>query len=140
MHKGIAKTWSEALRSGEYRQTTDALHRKDSGFCCLGVLCDIYRRQVDPMAAWVPCDSMILADSGDESPVEIMTFSIPGQGMYPMALPVRVREWAGMHSMRGDIKNPDGGYALQQSLAEMNDGGMTFAEIADVIDQFVEGL
>jgi hypothetical protein len=41
--ENIKKRWVEALRSGNYKQTTGAL-RKDDGFCCLGVLCDI----VDP--------------------------------------------------------------------------------------------
>ena len=29
-----------ALRSGKYKQCTGAL-RKDDGFCCLGVACDV---------------------------------------------------------------------------------------------------
>jgi hypothetical protein len=37
--------WLEALRSGDYEQTTGMLHRLGGedfeGWCCLGVLCDI---------------------------------------------------------------------------------------------------
>lgn len=32
--------WLAALRSGEYEQTTGALHDKN-GYCCLGVFCDV---------------------------------------------------------------------------------------------------
>jgi len=37
--------WTEALRSGKYKQGTGALRKKDA-YCCLGVLCDL----VDPEA------------------------------------------------------------------------------------------
>lgn len=36
----LIERWLEALKSGEYSQTTRTL-RDDSGFCCLGVLADI---------------------------------------------------------------------------------------------------
>ena len=36
----LMRQWVDALRSGKYRQTRGWL-RKDDGFCCLGVLCDI---------------------------------------------------------------------------------------------------
>lgn len=36
--------WMNALRSGEYKQSTGHL-RNDYGFCCLGVLCDIFDNQ-----------------------------------------------------------------------------------------------
>lgn len=33
--------WIEALRSGEYKQTKDYLHTAE-GYCCLGVLCEVW--------------------------------------------------------------------------------------------------
>lgn len=37
--------WIEALRSGEYKQTEGQLHDPDeNSFCCLGVLCDLARK------------------------------------------------------------------------------------------------
>ena len=38
--------WLEALRSGDYRQTQQTL-RNDEGFCCLGVLCDVVKNDVN---------------------------------------------------------------------------------------------
>jgi hypothetical protein len=35
--------WAKALESGKYAQTTHTL-RDDTGFCCLGVACDIFRQ------------------------------------------------------------------------------------------------
>lgn len=41
MDKKIARKWTEALRSGEYRQGKGTLKTKNGRYCCLGVLCDI---------------------------------------------------------------------------------------------------
>jgi len=35
------KKWVFALRSGDYKQTTDALQDKN-GYCCLGVACKVF--------------------------------------------------------------------------------------------------
>lgn len=43
MDAKIKAKWVAALRSGDYKQTTNKL-RSSQGFCCLGVLCDI----IDP--------------------------------------------------------------------------------------------
>jgi len=37
----LARKWVDALRSGKYRQTQGHL-RDYKGFCCLGVLCDVF--------------------------------------------------------------------------------------------------
>lgn len=39
----LLRRWVEALRSGEYTQTTGRLRDMD-GHCCLGVLCDVSGR------------------------------------------------------------------------------------------------
>lgn len=43
MIKEVKQKWLEALRSGEYEQSSNVL-RSEGGFCCLGVLCDISRK------------------------------------------------------------------------------------------------
>lgn len=40
MSKIVKKKWLNALRSGDYKQTTGAL-QDEKGYCCLGVLCEI---------------------------------------------------------------------------------------------------
>lgn len=49
------KRWLEALRSGEYRQTTGSLTDDEGAFCCLGVLCEILKDEIDALEinAWV---------------------------------------------------------------------------------------
>lgn len=41
MKKSHARKWINALRSGKYKQTKDTL-RDANGFCCLGVLDEIF--------------------------------------------------------------------------------------------------
>ena len=40
MKKELKQKWIDALRSKDYRQTTNCLRHRE-GYCCLGVLCDI---------------------------------------------------------------------------------------------------
>lgn len=41
------RTWVETLRSGKYKQGTFVLRDRKDKFCCLGVLCDIVKDQVN---------------------------------------------------------------------------------------------
>ena len=46
MNKDIKTLWVAALRSGDYEQAQGVLKR-DGGFCCLGVLCDLHSKQYE---------------------------------------------------------------------------------------------
>lgn len=50
--KTLAEKLVEALRSGDYEQTRFYL-RYDGGFCCIGVMCDVYRKETGN-GEWVP--------------------------------------------------------------------------------------
>lgn len=41
------KRWLEALRSDKYEQGTGVLRTSSDEFCCLGVLCDIVKKDLD---------------------------------------------------------------------------------------------
>jgi hypothetical protein len=43
----VYKLWIKALRSGKYKQT-DCILRRGDAFCCLGVLCDLARKDGGP--------------------------------------------------------------------------------------------
>lgn len=45
MNSQIKQAWTEALLSGNYDQTKARLYDGDNGFCCLGVLCDLYLKE-----------------------------------------------------------------------------------------------
>ncbi len=52
MNKTYKKLWVEALRSDKYKQGRNRL-RRDNKFCCLGVLCDVFRkRQKKKVIRW----------------------------------------------------------------------------------------
>lgn len=118
-----ARKWVEALRSGEYQQATEALRSGDNTrgyrYCCLGVACDLYRQEVG--GEWV----------GDDFK------DTDGQLMEDAELPAVVRDWLGLRWCSGHFIPQDTG---SSTLIRINDGGSTFAEIADVIESEPKGL
>jgi len=107
------KLWVEALRSGEYEQGKDCLSNGDE-FCCLGVACDLYSKYNKPI--------LFILENGVKS--------YDGDTVF---LPFVVQDWLGLKSHSGVFSNAN-------SLAQMNDGGLTFKEIADMIESEPEGL
>ena len=120
--------WVESLRSGEYRQADGNLRAKHPDgtvrYCCLGVLCDLgdksSQKWTDKLQPW-------------SDPRGIITYRYAGEictkperdygwdnGGFP---PVEVLEGAGL--------DQDAGI----HLANMNDEGASFAEIADFIEK-----
>lgn len=116
------KKWVAALRSGEYKQGVRRLHTTNSEdkFCCLGVACDLYQKEVGGLI------------------VEVM--GVQEDRQRPVAydnnigsLPPRVQNWLGIKGSYGD---PYSGVIVNEdSLSGLNDKGMSFDEIADVIEQ-----
>lgn len=110
------RKWVEALRSGDYEQTTQHLQDMD-GFCCLGVLCDIVKDEVG--LKWQERDDGIKFIGGvdDLPPIEVQRF-------------VGVREWPAI-----EIDCYDDGEPRRKYLTELNDDmNWTFIEIADAIE------
>jgi hypothetical protein len=69
MKKEIAKKWVKALRSGRYKQVEGRLGSPRLGYCCLGVLCKVGRKEFseqdgclrEEIVAWAGMKS----DNGD---------------------------------------------------------------------------
>lgn len=120
-----AKKWVAALRSGEYEQGKDAL-QSTAGYCCLGVACAVYEKEVGPV------------QKGWDG-------RFRGKTLYPHK---NVLDWLGLRDESGDFRGDyfpglvdDDGYDPKcDSLAEANDAGATFSEIADFIESEPEGL
>ena len=110
MNPQVKEKWLSSLRSGDYQQTQRYL-RKEDGFCCLGVLCDLYGKENN--VEWN------LANNGHNYEFQD----------HPACPPLSVVEWAGFGS-----SNP---YICSRSLTlgELNDNGSTFNEIADIIQE-----
>ena len=112
MNPEIKKRWIEALNSDEYKQTKECL--KDStGFCCLGVLTDLYIKEHNK--EWN------LDDVGD--------YTFDG---WHGALSSEVRDWTGIQGTMGTLKEPVDGV---NNLAGLNDEGYSFKQIAQVIEE-----
>lgn len=111
-----------ALRSGEYQQSTGFLRTKD-GYCCLGVGCEVFAKEND-------------GEFVQNQDSDIFTFYLaPGNGNY-VFLHNEVRDYFGFKSNNGRWGKDE----KIQSLANLNDCGATFLEIADIIEAEPEGL
>lgn len=115
MKKKIAERWVEALRSGKYKQGKHALRSGDK-FCCLGVLCNLHAEDHPKIAAKEDDPTEYLGDSS--------------------LLANPVRQWAGMLTEDGSL---DESIRICQlsfgSLAQANDNGVAFTQIADWIEE-----
>lgn len=113
----------DALRSGEFHQGAGGLRPAESRHCCLGVACEIYRRETG-IGNWVK-DALSAAYVFEVSPIEESSGSLTSS----------VREWYGF-----DRPNPHVGsktspsVQVPASLAQLNDRGICFATIADDIE------
>jgi hypothetical protein len=108
----IKAKWVAALRSCEYQQGEDSL-RTDNKFCCLGVLCDLHSKEtgIEWEVPWLGQPCMYLGEEG--------------------LLPDAVVLWAeAADSSVGSVSIS----GSTSRLAEHNDDGCTFAEIADAIE------
>ena len=115
MNSHIKQQWLNALRSNEYSQGTGHLQTPD-GFCCLGVLCDIYAKETG--TPW-------------ETTSDGRFSYIKGESNY---LPEEVKEWAGLDRCSPLVKTSHLGDGIT-GLAFLNDNGIEFSEIAQIIEE-----
>ena len=124
MDKHIAERWVQALRSGQYQQGQGELHPDTNSYCCLGVLCDLYRVE-QGKGEW------------RKGPMrgENNIFTVDDEEGYESSvLPESVKDWAGMHSSVGEI------VGTVDALSSLNDEGMEFPQLADLIEKKWEVL
>jgi hypothetical protein len=126
MNPDIKNEWVTRLRSGEYKQGTGALNRGGS-YCCLGVLCEIgvekgilSKEYAGPGARYMDEYEFTALDNEYDASSEL--------------LPEAAREWAGLEDSNPYVSYLDDDDEMYNGLAEVNDNGLTFAEIADLIE------
>lgn len=137
MKQEVADLWTEALRSGDYTQATGALVDVDGsngeivGHCCLGVLCDLAVKAGVKVDYEGPKEHRGEYDPTD--PEDVYWTGVTYDGADAL-LPKSVMDWAGMGASDGSWEDgPD-------SLASLNDNGLTFYKIARLIEENVEAL
>lgn len=116
MNPEIKPIWVQALRSDDYKQGKGYLRRLNvdgsEGFCCLGVLCDIYSKSMG-IGNWT-----VNSRFGS-------SFQMPNGGFSEKVdLPLAVQNWAGLTDN-----------TIRAELALWNDRSDTFSDIADWIEE-----
>lgn len=107
MKQDLKQAWLAALRSGKYRQGQGALKSVGGSYCCLGVLCEVAGLKEKQLS----CGSAAKA-------------FIDKTGDYDVS-----------YLPDGFAHEVDISATKQSALAEMNDDGKTFEQIADYIEQ-----
>lgn len=126
LHPEFKKAWVADLRSGEYAQTTGYLHLtkqdrgRPAGYCCLGVACErlanagLIDRKVSESRG-------ITSFDGVEN--------IPTPNTYPMMF--THPEGMALSTFDEQIT------AIFSALADSNDSGSTFEQIAEWIEEYL---
>lgn len=117
--KAKLKEWTDALRSGNYRQGSNYLHL-DKGavqeFCCLGVLCDLNKELLE-----------VKNDRHPRADLSVVMYS-DNESLLPQVLQDKFGINAYGALSLTELKN----------LTTFNDRGKTFGEIADLIEEHFE--
>lgn len=113
MDATIKQQWVDALRSGKYRQARGRLRDDGDAMCCLGVLCDIVAPD-----NWRYEEDQYRGPDGWH------------QDNFQMGIPENLLKTVGF-----EVSEPIIEYkGERQAISLVNDGGATFAEIADLIE------
>lgn len=107
------RLWVHALRNNKYKQGTGFLRSSKNKFCCLGVACDLYEKDVKK-TLW---DRGTDAWTGKTSRNYFF-----GTSSSTANLPKQVARWLGISTS-------------QETLITMNDGGNSFETIAKHIEK-----
>jgi hypothetical protein len=112
----VQQRWIEALESGYYKQGKSRLRDSHDNYCCLGVLCDL------------------AVEAGVIPPPEpsINVYNAYSYLNHTTIVPPAVQLWAGLNNPTGNAKRFE--------LTALNDKGISFSEIAQLIRSEPPGL
>ncbi len=132
MKKEIAERWIDKLRNGNIPQAVGHLGITNGRRCCLGVLCDIAVEDgiIGTLNSGPSKDTIGYGPSKDTIGYSVLY----GTKLSDMELPEEVVEWAEMNSNCGEIASNGA------TLAAMNDNGIPFTAIADIIEKNADKL
>jgi hypothetical protein len=114
--KSRVKKLIAALRSGKYQQTRGTLRQRTNGqtqYCCLGVACDIYRKETRK-GKWKKLDSQF-------------DFYHDAETVSEGVLTKPVAEWYGFNGLNPLVNN-------KMATVRNDSEKQTFAEIADALE------
>ena len=128
MNSKIKEVWVNALRSGKYEQGSEKL-RGANGYCCLGVLCDIYAQEHNTQWEF----------RGDEE-INPQSQDYWYFDEHSEFLPESVMNWAELKThnptVRVDVEDNDDedNWYYKDELSDINDSGYDFSQIANIIE------
>ena len=120
MNQDVKQKWITALRSGEYKQIDGRL-RKGDYYCCLGVLTDLYDKEIqNDHHEWYEEDG---------------NYGYSSDGFIAQAtLPDSVMKWADLKEPNPTVREERMGNPVT-SLAYLNDNeDLDFNQLADIIE------
>lgn len=142
MRSSIKSKWVGALRSGQYEQAQGRLgiFNREGGkdmYCCLGVLCDV--------ALDYDTAPVMLASNQDQGEMQFkfgpdhFSNSLPGTNLWEWAGGDKKNAWDYSFDLDPTEEFRDWGFDSRGTyvgldLAELNDDGFTFDQIADIIE------
>ncbi len=140
MNPEIKQKWVDALRSGEYEQGNGKLY-SGQGYCCLGVLCDLYSKENN--LKWEFRGDDVIKTEDEVVPSQLQKcdyFYFDDESEF---LPNSVQEWAQLSVNNPQVKveveeeTEEEAFFYFDEIANLNDVGYTFPQLANIIeDQF----
>jgi len=109
VNQEVQKDWLEELRSGKYAKGKHHLKNIDGKFCCLGILCEIWKNKVQPEKQWQPGLTAL-----GQAYKMINSYSIPAKP---------ILDWAGIDTN------------IACFLGKLNDDTETFEEVIAEIEK-----
>jgi len=113
----FVEKWTAALRSGKYEQIQGNLHRDNEGYCCLGVACEVAIEsgvELEKNESWGA--EIVYDGCASILPEKMYRFlNINPEGIFQKPVVVDGKEYL--------------------ALTQMNDSGVPFSVIADVIEE-----
>lgn len=130
MKRAAKEEWIKRLRSGEYAQGRSALRSSD-GYCCLGILCEVAvdAGVADRFARGEASDGYVYGPRDDDPNY------YPQRS--PYYLPTVVVDWAGLHDFGTGSDPVVTINGVETNVSSHNDAGVSFAEIAQAIEDQV---
>lgn len=146
------KEWTGELRSGNRAQTTGTLHEVEDGqekFCCLGVVQDmLHQRGLCERQPRLDGDGEVVGygyvytykwndESVERTAIETGTLTDQARNLlgFKHNNPAIELPWVNHEDRREGEEDRHESY----TLAQLNDSGMPFNQIADLIDYFFGG-
>jgi hypothetical protein len=124
MNTQIKQKWIDALRSDKYEQGSEKL-RSVTGYCCLGVLCDLYSQEHNVKWEFRGNEETNL------QPMDYWYFDGDSE-----LLPESVMNWAELktHNPTVRVHCVDSDDEYTNDIASVNDSGYNFSRIASLIE------